>query len=301
MRVSFFRQCVIVAVVVMTILSIGAFIAHSKQGFYVDFLDVGQGDATFITLPSGKRILIDCGPDRRVLAEVGRLLPWYDRSIDFLVITHPDSDHYAGCQGIVERYAVHAVIINGHDKDDAAWKELLRSFEERAIPLAAVTAPDVWEIDGYAFEILSPHPRFSGESADSNNSSIVFRLVDPERKPLVLFTGDAEAPLEQFLLTTYCNTDPATSVTSTVKQFSCPKLSAPILKVGHHGSDTSSSEDFIAAVAPREAIISAGEQNRFGHPSRRVLRRLERAGIPVWRTDEAGSFRFDGKGIFNHY
>lgn len=261
--------------------------------FRIVFLNVGQGDSALIQLRNGEHMLIDCGPDSTVLSRLGAELPWYVRTIDTLLITHPDSDHYAGCIDVLKRYRVRRIVTNGEIKPDAQYATLQKAIanEPKSIVFAQSGFLRLLIAPGTMLEFLSPDPELPLKIAadDSNNRGIVFRLLDEPTKTSVLFAADMEEPLEHALLKKYCAPPPVRLFPSNI-EFSvpCPALTAAILKAGHHGSQTSSSDDFIAAAAPKTAIISVGAHNKFGHPSLRIIRRFERAGITILRTDKLG-------------
>lgn len=266
--------------------------------FRIFFLNIGQGDSTLIQFRSGERMLVDCGPDSTVLARLGAVLPWYVRKIDTLLLTHPDSDHYAGCIDVLKRYEVTRIITNGETKPDELYQSFARGVAEEPGAIAFVQQKsERIEIAGTILEFLSPDPELPLKvpADDSNNRGIVFRLIDGPTKQSVLFSADMEEPLERALLKRYCNKPRALYVSNTSSMFTspCEKLEAQVLKIGHHGSQTSSGKDFIAAVSPKTAVISAGKRNKFGHPSLRVIRRLERAGITILRTDHLGDIVID--------
>lgn len=260
--------------------------------FKIVFLNIGQGDSTLIQFRDGTHMLIDCGPDSTVLSRLGSELPWYVRTIDTLLITHPDSDHYAGCIDVLRRYQVRKIVTNGQTKTDAQYVTFVQTLEQEEGSRAFVwQSPERISIAGTVLEFFSPDPRLDFRLAldDTNNRSSVFRLRDEPTGQSVFFAADMEEPLEQALLHQYCAIAlPITSQNKKQFQAPCPALTARVLKVGHHGSQTSSGNDFIAAVAPQKAVISVGAHNTFGHPSLRVLRRLERAGITILRTDKLG-------------
>jgi competence protein ComEC len=225
-------------------------------------------------------MLVDCGPDRAILGKLGKHLPFYDRTLDYLVVTHFDADHYGGCVEVLRRYLVKNIYINGDEKpDDAYWKKWAEalSIENASVKIVSVSMK---LDDGPAkFNFLAPSSAFTSiAKTDSNNHSVVFRLE--YGTTTVLYTGDMESELEDELLAAECGT-------STAVLESCEALESEYLKVGHHGSDSSSGEVFLSAVNPKISIISVGK-NKFGHPSLRVLRKLERAGTEIWRTDELG-------------
>jgi|SRR3989344_2340532 len=235
----------------------------------VTFFDVGQGDAIFIETPQGHQILIDGGPVRQLAAEkVGKALPFWDKSLDLVVLTHPDADHITGLVGALERYAIGNVLWTGVEADTnifALWKAALEA-EGARIALARVGQKVVWSEDSTSafMEILYPDAfSIAGEKA-TNDTGIVSKLVFGSHS--FLFTGDITKAVEQKLVSQGIN------------------LRADILKVPHHGSKYSSSEAFLAAVSPVVAVIQVGAKNSYGHPTQEVLSRL--GNIPVLRTDE---------------
>jgi len=248
----------------------------SVQGFSVTFFNVGQGDATLINFGNDVKMLVDCGPDRKILSKLGQTLPFYDRTIDYLVVSHPDLDHYGGCVDVLKRYKVNEVIINGERKDSDQFFQIFdQEIKNQRSKIKIINGDESLKIGGSVLEFLAPDTNLnlSAKNNEGNNLSIVFRLIHGNDK--FLFTGDAEIPLEQALVAKYC-------ITSST---SCSRLQSDYLKIGHHGSDSSSGDDFLNTVSPRTAIISVGK-NSFGHPSLRVLHHLERAGINTWRTNE---------------
>ena len=247
----------------------------------VDFLDVGQGDAILIKSPFGQNILIDGGPDSKVIEGLGKNLPFWDKRIDLMVLTHPHDDHVTGLIEVIKRYSVKKILYTGviHSAPNyLAWLAVIR---ERKIPLVIIDRPQKIVLgDDCYMEIIYPRKNFLAQETDNlNNSSIVARLVYGQTKFLLM--GDAEIEVEKELLADGAD------------------LSAQVLKVGHHGSDTSSGEEFLKAVSPQIAVIQVGEDNDFGHPSLRILKRLERAGAEILRTDKNGTVSLisDGKEI----
>jgi competence protein ComEC len=247
---------------------------------HVAFLDVGQGDAIFITTPRGQQILVDGGPaSSAVLAGIGSAMPFWDRSLDVVVNTHPDDDHLAGLLGVLERYQVSQVILSdvGDDKPlYAAWQKAL--VGEGATVTRAQAGMRLALGDGIEVEVLHPGAVPAGQVL--NDHSVVLRLTDG--RVSFLLTGDIQADVEQELVE------------------SGRPLAATVLKVAHHGSITSSTPAWLAAVDPQVAVISVGAGNHFGHPSPEVLQRYAAAGIPVLRTDQAGSVEFvtDGQRLW---
>jgi competence protein ComEC len=266
---------------VIAILSWLALVQLPDGRLHVAFLDVGQGDSVLITSPSGQQILVDGGPSPSVLTSaLGREMPFWDRSIDLLVMTHPDADHISGLVEVLERYAVDGWMDNGRpEDDDATYAECMARLDASGVPRYAVHAGDRLELDGgILLEVLHPPPQFmAGTGADGNNNSLVLRLTWDQAE--FLLTGDIGIEAEQLLL------------------HSAQNVSADMLKVAHHGSGGSSSSEFLSAVAPAYAVISVGADNRFGHPDGDVLERLAaQGGVAVLRTDTAGTIEFTTDG-----
>lgn len=252
------------------------------------FLDIGQGDATFIDFPDGQQMLVDCSIDGRILEALGKVIPYYDRDIDYLFITHPDSDHYGGCESVLERFDVKHIVYSGMVKTgDDMWQSFLAAKEHEGAQYEEIKAEDVWTIASTSLHFLYPDHVLAQNSkipgleteTNTNNTSLVFRIDYGNNS--VLMMGDAELELEDYLLETYSD-----------------QLNVDILKLGHHGSDSSTGQEFIEMVSPKDAIASCGLDNKFGHPSRRILKRLERASTTVWRTDLHGDIEvvFDENG-----
>lgn len=232
----------------------------------VNFFDVGQGDSIFIISPERHQILIDGGPDNTVLSKVGQEMPFWDRTIDLLVLTHPDDDHLSGLIEVLKRYKVGHILWTGALKDTNQFNEWLELLEKQDAEITISQAGQRISFAGAKIDILFPFESLAGQTIkNTNNTSIVGRLVFGQTK--FLLTGDIYQKIEKELLT--AKTD----------------LAADVLKIGHHGSKTSSSEEFIAEVNPEIAIISVGVDNKFSHPNSEVLAILENFGIRVLRTD----------------
>lgn len=238
-------------------------------------LDVGQGDALLIVSPEGKQILIDGGPDPvPLLAELGDQMPPWDRTIELVILSHADADHLGGLPELLNRYRIDHVMDSGYQHTTAlysAWSEQLSAQSLQPIP---ADLGQRWALGrGAQLEIIAP----IGEPFDGqNNNGVVMRLR--YGKFCALLTGDIEAKAEERLLERRLLN------------------SCAVLKVGHHGSKSSSIQPFLDAVRPRYALISAGQDNRFGHPHAEVLERLEAMGIPIFRTDQQGTIHLSTDG-----
>ena len=239
---------------------------------HVDFLDVGQGDAIFVRTPDGRQILVDGGPSPEALFnQLGEVMPFWDRSLDLVVLTHPDADHMTGLVALMERYRVSQALDDlGSEADPAQLKAASAWLAQARRPGThrVIASPGMRLVIGKAsLTVLSagltlPGPR----SAADNNDSLVLRLDYGTTG--FLLTGDAEREAE-----------------ASVLRAGLP-LPADVLKVGHHGSSRSTSAPFLSAIKPRLAVIQVAALNRFGHPQPDVLQRL--AGTRVLRTDQNG-------------
>ena len=237
---------------------------------HLSFYDVGQGDSTLIKTPSGRTILIDGGPDWSTLEAIGRTLPFFDRRIDVLILSHANLDHLASFPEILKRYRVKQLLVS-IDTIDSPWFQNIVDASRRAnTELRVVRAGDTMTLDGeLSADVLWPPTKLDPSlQKELNNTSLVLRVHDARHS--ALFTGDTESFVEDVLLR------------ATVP------LQSEILKVAHHGSKTSSTDTFLRAVRPKIAVISVGSDNTYGHPNTDVIKRLEAVGATVRRTDEEG-------------
>ena len=244
------------------------------------FFDVGQGDAIFLETSSGHRILLDGGPDDTILQKLGEHLPFWERTIDLVILSHPAQDHLQGLIKVLERYKISQILWTGVEKDTKvfeAWEEMLSKEEKEGarVFIAKAGQQVKWssqECSQY-LDIVHPFENLAGKKVeDDNDTSIVARLVLCDKK--VLLTGDITSRTEQALVERSVNVD------------------SDILKVAHHGSKTSSSREFIEQVSPEVAVIQVGKENRYGHPALQTLETFGQYGIEVLRTDEKGDISF---------
>jgi len=245
----------------------------------VDFFDVGQGDAIFIETPKGYQVLIDGGPDASVLEKLGKEMPFYDRSIDLIILTHPEADHITGLIEVLKNYQIGQILENGFKRETAGYKEWQRLIKEKNIPIKNAQAGQIINLGrGIKIRILWPNETAVSSSPESsNNISVVSQLIYGQRE--FLFTGDIEKQVELKL----ANNQSASGIESDV------------LKIAHHGSKSSTYQFFLEKVNPNIAVISVGNENSYGHPHQEVLDRL--ATKQVFRTDLDGDVEIisDGK------
>jgi competence protein ComEC len=254
--------------------SLTLYFAGQEKRLEVTFLDVGQGDATLIETPFGQNILIDAGPDETVIKRLSEELPWWDRKIDLFILTHPHADHLAGAVDVLRRYDLGQVLMTRAPCSETVCDTFVKA-------LARVGAGTTW-LDseqniqlGEACDLRIIFPSRQDQLAsieDLNETSIVSRLDCAHTS--FIFMGDAGKESEAKLLARNVN------------------LRAEVLKVGHHGSDTSSGAEFLKAVNMDYAVISVGQDNRYGHPSESVLSDLSATKARILRSDQSGSLRF---------
>ena len=261
----------------------------TRRFLEVVFFDVGQGDAIFIQTPQKHQILIDGGPDSTILEKLGNEMPFWDRNIDLIILTHPEHDHISGLLEVLKRYKIENILWTGIIRETSEyqeWRHLIED-EKAQIKIAQAGQKISWRISsnpgsedefrGY-FDILYPLENLEGQEVENtNNTSIALQLIFGENS--FLFTGDAYKSIERKL----------------IKEK--PSLDSDVLKVGHHGSKTSSAQDFIEQISPEIAVISVGKNNPYGHPHQETLEILKDFGIRILRTDLDGDIKIisDGK------
>lgn len=235
-------------------------------------LDIGQGDSILIVSPSGKQIIIDGGPDLAALEHLGKHMPFFDRSIDLVVLTHPHADHLTALPDVLERYEVKNILIAGSESKNSRYQSFLSVAEEQKIPtIIANPSKDIDLGDGTMLDIIWP-PR---PQKSLNNSSVVLRILYKDYS--ILLTGDIEEEVENAILKIGAD------------------IRSDILKIAHHGSRTSSSNKFLKEVSPKLALISVGKGNRYGHPSSEVIERLSNKGIEIRTTEDEGALHLSFK------
>lgn len=252
-------------------------IASSAAGtdkMEVHFLDVGQGDSTLIVC-GGHAMLIDAGDDSKGTWIQNYLQKQKIEKLDYLVLTHPDADHIGGAPVIIGKFEIGKVFVSNYEKDNKTYQKLIQALDDKRLKYTTPKVGTQYSLGTATITILAP-----GQEYDNpNDASIALVIQNGSHK--FLFTGDAGEDAEQDMLD------------------SGMTLSADVYQVGHHGSRTSTSEDFLEAVNPSYAVISCAEGNEYGHPHARTLNTLRKEGVEVYRTDEAGTIiaSSDGKKI----
>ncbi len=240
----------------------------------VHFLDVGQGDCTLVTC-DGHAMLIDAGDDTKGTAIQNYLNKQKIRSLDYLILTHPDADHIGGAPVIITKFEIAKVFVSNFEKDNSTYRKLIQALDDKNLKTTTPAVESKYKLGTAEFTILAPNDTYNAP----NDSSIALLLKNGKNR--FLFTGDAEATAEMDILATDID------------------ISADVYKVGHHGSRSSTSKRFFKTVKPDYAVISCGEGNSYGHPHAETLNTLRTNGVAVYRTDEDGTIiaTADGKEI----
>lgn len=277
-----YQPYIILTFLFILTLSIWLFIGiYNNHNSYlkVVFLDVGQGDSIYIETPNGRQVLIDGGPDAKLLSSLSKVMPFADRSIDMIIATHPDSDHIGGFPLLIDNYKVTSIIENGGNSDSKIYATLEDKIVKNKINKFIAKKGQHIILDekkNIYFDIIFPDRDVT--KLDSNDASIVGRLVYGENS--FMFTGDATAYTENLI--GWNENDKA--------------LKSDVLKLGHHGSRTSSGISWLLKVKPKVAIISAGKNNRYGHPHKELLDRLSSLNLPFLNTAKVGNIIFESDG-----
>jgi len=240
---------------------------HASDNVLIDFLDVGQGDATLLRTPEGKTLLVDAGPSGRIVEDLQQRGV---TAIDLMVISHHHLDHYGGMDDVIRSFEVRNVLVSNAPHSTRRFTSLLRLIRDKDI---RVLNPDdqgrTLTLGSVKVIVFPQRPTYFG---NENNNSIGLRVV--HRNVSILLTGDSEPPLHRWWT---LHISPALYV------------NCDILKVPHHGSTNGLNGEWLDAVNPQLAVISAGRRNRYGHPTSVVLSMLRDADVPIKRTDNDGT------------
>lgn len=240
----------------------------------VHYMNVGQGDATLVTC-GGHAMLIDAGDDTKGTAIQNYLQKQKIKSLDYLILTHPDADHIGGAPVIITKFNIDKVFVSDYEKDTKTYRKLIQALDDKRLKYMTPAVGSEYALGTATITILAPNDKYD----NPNDASIACVIQNGNNR--FLFTGDAGENAEKDMLD------------------NGEKLTADVYKVGHHGSKYSSSKEFMKAVKPSYAVISCGEGNEYGHPHAEVLNKLRADGIEVFRTDESGTIvaSSDGKKI----
>ncbi|HYC79998.1 MAG TPA: ComEC/Rec2 family competence protein [Candidatus Binatia bacterium] len=245
---------------------------------HVNFFDVGQGDSFLITTYEGNQILVDGGPGKGVLEELGRAVPYYDRVIEMVVLTHPHNDHMEGLVEVLEKYEVKKILMPNVEYKSTVYEEFLRAAKDESAEIVyAAQGQRIYLDKATVLDIMYPLSKEVAKpkkSDDVNDASIVAKVTFGRTK--ILLTGDAGSDIEKKLLPMF-------------------DLDADLLKVGHHGSKHSTSEELLAEATPEYSVIQVGN-NKYGHPAPEILEKLSKINSKVYRNDHQGSIEFVSDG-----
>lgn len=241
----------------------------------MSFYDIGQGDAFFLETPDHFQMLVDGGPGSAILEKLAADMPFYDRTLDLVIATHPDSDHITGLIDVLNRYQVKTMLLPRVSKKSVLFERFLEAIRRNGASVREGAGPQTIMLDqGVSFAILNPR---KGETYKQTNEFGIAGLLRYGKLDVVL----------------------SADITSERAEAMIPFLPSPvdILKVAHHGSKYSSSQLFLQHILPHLAVISVGKNNRYGHPTPEALARLALVGAHIWRTDKGGDLRVfsDGK------
>lgn len=272
MKKLIYRKFLVIAVLFLGISALlvwGKIKAHQDNKLYAYFFDVGQGDAIYLRTPDNQDIVIDGGPDNAVLSQLGTYMPFYDRKIELMILTHPHEDHINGLIEMLDKYKVDKVLAPLVSYDSASVVEWERKLTSNNIAVSSGLQGQKIGLGTSRIEILSPSEELLQDD-NVNNASIVLKYIYGNTK--LVLTGDAEEEAEAYMI-----------------KSEGVNLQADFLKVGHHGSKTSSTGSFLDLVKPEYAVISVGAGNKFNHPSSNTIEKLKEREIEYFRTDYNGT------------
>lgn len=274
---TYLRWYFLLLLLVLAIVLFWVLLSPKKEGILTfAVLDVGQGDALYIESPNGTQVIVDGGPGNNLLKVLPEVLPFYDRSVDMIVVTNPDSDHYEGFIKFLDKYTVTDILEPGTTNDYPAYAVFQKKIEQKNIKKTLARRGQEIDLGGGAYlQVLFPDRNVSEVSP--NTGSMVMKLVYGETS--VLLQGDSISNIEQYLL-----------------ELDGEYLKADILKAGHHGSRTSSVEEYVAKVSPKWTVISSGKENSYGHPHKETLATMKKLQIPAYDTCNNGTIVFESDG-----
>ena len=273
-------RSVVVSVLLLILVS-AIYLSESlkpTETFRVTFFDVGQGDAALYQTPKNLKILIDGGVDNKIINHLGKHLNLLDNEIDMVVATHDDADHIFGLVKVLEKYKVKALFVSLPYSKNEIMQKIIEVANKRNVRIITIDKSAIVNTeDGVIIKFLFPTINLDGVD-DGNNASVVTQVIYKGSigDVKILSTGDLGIGGEKYLVSVYGD-----------------DLKSNILKLGHHGSDTSTSPEFLQKVKPEVAIVSAGRNNKFGHPHQSVIDLLSKFNIEVRQTNLEGNIYFE--------
>ncbi len=246
--------------------------------------DVGQGDGLLVITPKGDDVVIDAGPGTKIADCLSRYMPFWDRKVEMMVLTHPQQDHMEGQMAVFANYEVENMVTTGVENDTELYREWQKALVNEGSKVYKPMAGDAISVGGVSFDVLWPaKSRYEIWQAkpptDVNESSVILKLNYAGK--CAYFTGDIPKEILELVVNGKCD----------------------ILKVAHHGSKTGTNQRVLDEVKPSVALISVGQNNKFGHPNKEVLDILDAVGVKILRTDKMGDIEVDldskGKLIYN--
>ncbi|MEI8361526.1 MAG: MBL fold metallo-hydrolase [bacterium] len=273
------KKIVVIVFITSVVLSIGVFFylyqisSGQAKKLRISFLDVGQGDAELIQTAEGQNILIDGGPNKSVLSALNSRLPWWDKTFEVVVLTHEHDDHLAGLIEVLKRYKVGKIYLASSIKETPLLKVFTDLATEKNVPINHLALDYKIKFGENYLNLLVATGTLRGGGEFENENSLIEQLVTPSDDNILLM-GDAGKAREEVMINGNA------------------KLHAQIIKIGHHGSDGGTTENFLKFVAAPIVVVSVGQGNKYGHPSPRILQRFKRLNESVFRTDLLGTITF---------
>lgn len=259
---------ILIATVTLILLINNICRSYSNEGLVVQVLDVGQGDAIVIRTNDNKYILIDGGPGGLVMEQLGKVLPFWQKTFDLVIATHGDADHISGLVEVMNRYDVKVFVFNGEQKETDVFSELKRRADLYQVNVQQARPDNDIKVGCCVkFDILWPsiEKRYSDLSGNDNSVSLIASYGNFD----MYFAGDLSSKYEEEMLD------------------NVPR-DVEVMKLSHHGSKTSTSQEVVELLTPEKAVVSVGKDNSYGHPNMEVINRLNSIGVPLHRTDEEG-------------
>ncbi len=263
------KKLTVISSILLILILIIFFLSIGPSSAELVFFNVGQGDAALLRTADDKIVLFDGGPDNLILQGLGKYLPFYQRKIDYIIVSHYHDDHFIGFIEVIKRYQVKKLVYSGKEPDSQSFLDLLKIAGTYNIEMIKVEDRIMIELSlGCSINIINP--AIIGIKNDPNNS-ITAKIACGGKK--VLLAGDSGDFVEKALLAVDWLED------------------VDIFKASHHGSNTSNSLEFLKFINPELIVISVGTDNRYGHPGKLFLERVSLLNIPIKRTDKDGSIK----------